>query len=395
MTAFDSGLRHDDRPVTPDRRFGERLEHAQVAAAALAPDIQLPERTATMTDTASAATTTAGATTTTAATPPTRGPYLCVHDAAAAMDWYRLVFGATELVRYVGDDGRIGHGELDLRRRQADARRRVPRLRSAERPSTIRWHAGEDEPRGARCRPHLRPRRPSRGPRSSGSPSDQFHGNRNALVRDPFGHRWMLNQPIDADRAEAAADADPGDFGDVRDYAVTGRQPVEPGYITMRTGDLERARAFFGALFAWEVEPGVAGGRRPHRQHPLPHGLLPGRGPGRGRARSPSTSGSTTSSPTRPGSRSWAGRCWPATSTPPAATPSASTTRASASTSSSPPPATDRRPPTAHLPEPETRVARLAAGAPRRGRRFAREGTGGIRQRAVQPPSTARVWPVT
>jgi predicted enzyme related to lactoylglutathione lyase len=40
---------------------------------------------------------------------------------------------------------------------------------------------------------------------------------------------------------------------------VTERQPVEPGYLTFHVRDADRAAAFFGALFDWEVQPGPAG----------------------------------------------------------------------------------------------------------------------------------------
>ncbi len=41
-------------------------------------------------------------------------PYLSVGDAAAAIDWYVTVLDAVEMVRYVGDDGRIGHAEISV-----------------------------------------------------------------------------------------------------------------------------------------------------------------------------------------------------------------------------------------------------------------------------------------
>ncbi len=40
--------------------------------------------------------------------------YLCVRDAAAAMDFYARAFGARELFRLTEPDGRIGHAEVAL-----------------------------------------------------------------------------------------------------------------------------------------------------------------------------------------------------------------------------------------------------------------------------------------
>ena len=39
-------------------------------------------------------------------------PYLIVNNAAKAIDFYREVFGASELVRLSAPDGKIAHAEL-------------------------------------------------------------------------------------------------------------------------------------------------------------------------------------------------------------------------------------------------------------------------------------------
>ena len=84
--------------------------------------------------------------------------------------------------------------------------------------------------------------------------------NRNAVIRDPFGHRWMLSQPISDDRA-TAAEADSGVGGDGQKYEVTGRTPVEPFYIAFATSDVVKATDFYGTLFDWDLQPGhVQGG---------------------------------------------------------------------------------------------------------------------------------------
>ena len=40
-------------------------------------------------------------------------PYICVHDAAAALDWYREYFGA-DVSNVIPWEGRVGHAELDV-----------------------------------------------------------------------------------------------------------------------------------------------------------------------------------------------------------------------------------------------------------------------------------------
>src|ERR1700746_3972535 len=41
-------------------------------------------------------------------------PYLIVKGAAQAIDYYKKVFGATELMRMDSPDGKIGHAELRI-----------------------------------------------------------------------------------------------------------------------------------------------------------------------------------------------------------------------------------------------------------------------------------------
>ena len=41
-------------------------------------------------------------------------PYLTLHDAASALDFYKRAFGAKEVVRMDGPDGKIGHAEIKM-----------------------------------------------------------------------------------------------------------------------------------------------------------------------------------------------------------------------------------------------------------------------------------------
>src|SRR5438128_9683627 len=44
----------------------------------------------------------------------TATPYLIVNDGAKALDFYQKAFGATELFRMAGPDGKIGHAEIKI-----------------------------------------------------------------------------------------------------------------------------------------------------------------------------------------------------------------------------------------------------------------------------------------
>src|SRR5215467_797807 len=41
-------------------------------------------------------------------------PYLVIKGAAQAIEYYKKVFGATEVVRMNGPDGKVGHAELQI-----------------------------------------------------------------------------------------------------------------------------------------------------------------------------------------------------------------------------------------------------------------------------------------
>ena len=41
-------------------------------------------------------------------------PYLIITGAAEAIDFYKRVFGATEVMRFGGPDGKVGHAELRI-----------------------------------------------------------------------------------------------------------------------------------------------------------------------------------------------------------------------------------------------------------------------------------------
>lgn len=121
-------------------------------------------------------------------------PYITVHDGAAAMDWYVAGFGATETVRYVGDDGRLGHAEFVLHGARVMLSDAYPEI------GVVAANSYE----GSSCA--LVVEVPScnaahdlaveHGATSTMPPTDQPHGARSATIIDPFGHRWMLSQQL-------------------------------------------------------------------------------------------------------------------------------------------------------------------------------------------------------
>ncbi|CAN5752753.1 VOC family protein [soil metagenome] len=262
---FDA-LRLPIAPLAP--RSGFATELRRTVEAALSPTD--PPTTATQETTMS---TTEMSTTDVPPTGQTLTPYLAVAGAAAAIDWYTDVLGAIETTRFVGDDGRIGHAEVVIgaaRVMLADEFPEMDVLGPLSRGGhSVMLHLEVVDV------DHTYRRAVHAGASGLRPPDDQGHGNRNATITDPFGHRWMLSEPIDAERT-AAVEAEQGPGGDGSTWEVAGRQPVEPGYFAIRTGDLERARAFYGALFAWDIETGNLDGGGHVANTRFPFGFMTG-----------------------------------------------------------------------------------------------------------------------
>ncbi|MET0577862.1 MAG: VOC family protein [Ilumatobacteraceae bacterium] len=273
-------LRVHDEPALPDPRFTARLRARLVAALELSaasdlPIIPLPERSTAMTDTI----TSAGATST--ATPP-RGPspltpYLCVARGSDALAWYVDVLGATETMRYTGDDGRIGHAELDIAGARIYLSDEYPELDVLS-PTSIG---------GTAVTLHLEvpdtdaayERVVAGGATAPEPPKDEAYGARSFSMVDPFGHRWMIQTPLGA---PTLADLQ----ANVEGYTITaadtapapaGQPVVELGYFTLGVPDTATAGRFYGALFGWATEVGNAGEEYAHVANTqLPLGLTPG-----------------------------------------------------------------------------------------------------------------------
>ena len=120
-------------------------------------------------------------------------PYLCVADARAAIAWYADVLGAEVTYPPIEmPDGRIGHVELAV-----DG---AGWMMSEEFESA--GVAPPDPTRGAAVSLHLTvpdvdaqcDKVVAAGVQLDRGPEDSPPAGRVAVFRDPFGHRWFLNQ---------------------------------------------------------------------------------------------------------------------------------------------------------------------------------------------------------
>lgn len=136
--------------------------------------------------------------------------YLAVHDGAAAIDFYGRAFGAVEQFRVVGDDGRLGHAELRIGPVLLMLSDEYPEY-GAPSPTTLGGSGVLLYLEVTDC-DAVHDRAVAAGATSLRPPEDQTHGNRTATISDPFGHRWMLSQPLEAFDLDTYAAREGGGF---------------------------------------------------------------------------------------------------------------------------------------------------------------------------------------
>lgn len=117
-------------------------------------------------------------------------PYLIVDGAAAAIDFYKSVFGATERVRMSGPDGRIGHAELQiggsvimLADENPEMGIKGPKAIGGT-PVTLHVYVEDSDAAFERAL--------NAGATSLRPIEDQFYGDRSGQFEDQFGHRWNV-----------------------------------------------------------------------------------------------------------------------------------------------------------------------------------------------------------
>jgi uncharacterized glyoxalase superfamily protein PhnB len=123
-------------------------------------------------------------------------PYLCVHDAAAALEFYTRVFGGEEVLRLTDGSGRVAHAELRLGPALLMLVDEHPEygiqspLAFGGTGLTIHLHVDDVDRLTARAR--------QAGATVLREPTDYGHGERQSRLRDPFGHEWLLGHELEA-----------------------------------------------------------------------------------------------------------------------------------------------------------------------------------------------------
>ncbi|HEY7946600.1 MAG TPA: VOC family protein [Acidimicrobiales bacterium] len=212
-------------------------------------------------------------------TPAAVVPYLIVDGARRAIDWYVDALGANrrgEVI--VMPDGRVGHAELELRGSVLYLADESPESQvAAPRPgagATVSLSVEVPDVDGSVNRAL------SAGAVLERPLADNPYG-RNAVVRDPFGHRWIIssmNPPPGSDTAGAERNADRGAergaaSGSVEDGPIDAVRQGDIGYVSLWVPDVERAATFFATVLGWSYEAQVAGHVRQVADRLLHHGV--------------------------------------------------------------------------------------------------------------------------
>jgi PhnB protein len=117
-------------------------------------------------------------------------PYLVVKDGARAIEFYKNAFGAKELFRMPGPDGKIAHAELQIGDSRIMLGTESPQMGSKS-PETLKGTPVgiflylDDVDAAFK-------RAVTAGAKEQQAPQDMFWGDRYGKVVDPFGHEWQL-----------------------------------------------------------------------------------------------------------------------------------------------------------------------------------------------------------
>lgn len=188
-------------------------------------------------------------------------PYLCYRDAAAAIDFYKRAFGATELMRLAEPSGKIGHAELQI----GD----VIFMMSDEYPDYDAISA--ETLGGSPIKLHLyvpdvdqfAQRAVAEGAIVTRPIEDQSYGDRAGQLKDPFGYTWMVathKQDVSAADMQKGFDDYLAEREQPKKFKREGYHAVTPYLIVKPAVELvDFVKQAFGAVESFRTT-GSAGG---------------------------------------------------------------------------------------------------------------------------------------
>ena len=117
-------------------------------------------------------------------------PHLICRDATAAMDFYKRAFGAVEVMRLAGPDGKLMHGSMKIGDSMLMLAEESPNWKSFGpqtfngSPVTIHLAVADVDAAMARAA--------KEGANVTMPAADMFWGDRYGKLLDPFGHIWSV-----------------------------------------------------------------------------------------------------------------------------------------------------------------------------------------------------------
>lgn len=124
-------------------------------------------------------------------------PCLVVHGAAKALEFYAQVFGATERMRFPGPDGTIGHAEIVIGDSVVIVEDEDPQRGTTAPPAgglagspVFQFIYVEDVDA-------VVARAVEAGATLARAPQNQFYGDRDGYIIDPFGHGWVVASHVE------------------------------------------------------------------------------------------------------------------------------------------------------------------------------------------------------
>jgi PhnB protein len=118
-------------------------------------------------------------------------PYLCIKDAARAIEFYKKAFGATEVMRLVDPtNGKIGHAQIQIGASMVMLADEFPEMGILSpqslggSPVSISLFVADVDALASQAI--------AAGAKVLGPVADQFWGERSGKFEDPFGHIWLI-----------------------------------------------------------------------------------------------------------------------------------------------------------------------------------------------------------
>jgi PhnB protein len=122
-------------------------------------------------------------------------PYLFINGAARAIDFYKKVFNATERIRVPGQDGKVGHAEIEigdsvimLADECPETGAKGPQAYGGS-PVTIHVYVANSDDVFAKAI--------AAGAKQIRPVETQFYGDRSGGFTDPFGHSWYVSTHVE------------------------------------------------------------------------------------------------------------------------------------------------------------------------------------------------------